>query len=257
MLTPKGLTAVTYSTGAFLDGSINDSAIRDSIGRPWIFRFEAANPSVTALLDEVGLKPSANSEATAARALSVFQDVEPLLECDLGLRASVERFVRAIHIIDSTGPGYDSSFSDPTLPFSIFISLPDERENACSLRVLEAIVHECMHLQLSCYEALDPIVNISARDVTWYSPWKKTRRKVQGILHGMYVFHVVSYLYETLIASRVLTETDSAFSHTRLSAIAGELAEVAGVEQCENLTATGVWLAKKLLVPPPECFSAV
>ena len=45
--------------------------------------------------------------------------------------------VRSVHLVESCGPGYDVSHSDPELPCSIFLSVPDGEQHV-ALRVAES-----------------------------------------------------------------------------------------------------------------------
>ena len=65
------------------------------------------------------------------------------------LYRTVVHLVRSIHLIKPESDEYDVSFSEPHIPFSIFISVPQSNNPINALRVAEAIVHETMHLQLT------------------------------------------------------------------------------------------------------------
>ncbi len=103
--------------------------------------------------------------------------------------------VRAVHLIASVGEDYDSSHSDPAILFSIFISVPSLPGRRSLLRVAEGLVHETMHLQLSLFETICPLVDGS---VDWglYSPWKQKKRQTRGIMHGLYVFGVLKWMWQ-------------------------------------------------------------
>ena len=105
------------------------------------------------------------------------------------LFTSVRFLVKSIHLIKLEDDEYDISFSEPHIPFSIFVSVPRKNSPINVLRVAEAIIHEAMHLQLTLIENVIPLVvpggNLS------YSPWKDGYRNPQGLLHGIYVFKVI------------------------------------------------------------------
>ena len=248
LLGPKGFALRRYSTADFLRVHLATPGI-DELGHTWAERVEFLSPQVCARFESVGLRFPVIREAALLGATDVFRRVKTLLEeGDSGLQASVESLVKAVHIIESNGPDYDCSFSDPEIPFSIFISIPDLTAKNREFRVFEAIVHECMHLQLTAFELQVPIVRAEGGDARSYSPWKKSLRKVQGILHGMYVFHVVAYAYSILIESGFLVPSEMTFARRRLRDIASELDEVRGIETSSALTPAGIILARMLLV---------
>jgi HEXXH motif-containing protein len=245
VLIPKGLSSRRYSTADFLQPAKAKPRIGE-LGPTWAERVEFLSPNDCTRFEGVGLRFPMDHEAELSQVASLFRDVSALMAVDASLQASVESLVKAVHILKSNGPGYDSSFSDPGIPFSIFISIPDSPERNRELRVFEAIVHECMHLQLTAFELLVPIIQSEGADARYYSPWKKSLRKVQGVLHGMYVFHVVAHAYSVLIRSRTLIPSERAFARRRLQEISNELIEVRGVETSSDLTPAGVALAQAI-----------
>ena len=92
------------------------------------------------------------------------------------LFSSVRILLRSLHVLESPGRGYDVSFSLPTLPNSIFISIPQPSEPNSVSRLTEAIVHEVLHLQLSLVERICPLVRDDAEQEFAYSPWRDERR---------------------------------------------------------------------------------
>lgn len=110
-----------------------------------------------------------------------------------GLLDTLGLLVRTVHLLEAP-IGYDVSHSDPELPFSICISLPQPGETDGVLRLAEAILHESMHLQLTMIELQVPLI---ADDLECaYSPWKHEVRPIGGLLHGLYVFAVIHQVCE-------------------------------------------------------------
>ena len=97
--------------------------------------------------------------------------------------------VRSLHIIDPMADDTDVSFSDPTMPFSIFVSAPPTWSDVASLRVAESILHESMHLQLTLVESVVSLV--VPQGSMYYSPWRDEPRNAEGILQALYVFAVI------------------------------------------------------------------
>lgn len=94
-----------------------------------------------------------------------------------------------MHVAVPEGPDYDVSYSDPDVPFSIFVGVTKATGPVADLRLAESILHECMHLQLTLVENVLPLV--ADAGVTHPSPWQRRMRPAGGVLHGIYVFAVI------------------------------------------------------------------
>ena len=105
------------------------------------------------------------------------------------LGQSIQMLVKSIHLLRPDGPTMDTSFSEPRLPFSIFVSVPPGRIEDDVSRVAEAIVHEAMHLQLSLVERQVPLIGNSRIEI--FSPWRGEIRDASGLLHALYVFRAI------------------------------------------------------------------
>lgn len=179
------------------------------------------------------------SPSEAERARPAFEAAIDLLERVPTLAQSVGYLVRSLHVL-SAGPEFDVSYSDPEVPFSIFVSIPRENEAHARMRLAEQIVHESMHLQLTLIERAIPMV--SPTDIRLYSPWQGRPRSVQGLLHGLYVFGVISAFFEAL--NPHLATADRHFAKRRCSQIASEIASVQDITS--TLTRHGRELALRL-----------
>ena len=127
------------------------------------------------------------------------QEVADVLGTVDGLVDTVGLLVRTVHLLEAP-IGFDVSHSDPELPFSIFVSLPQPGEPDGVARLAEAIVHESMHLQLTMIELHLPLI---ADDLKCgYSPWKQEVRPISGLLHGLYVFAVIHQVCERSVGSQ-------------------------------------------------------
>jgi HEXXH motif-containing protein len=245
-LCPKGMEWNTYSTESFLRPNVSQTR-PENASFDWCDRLENTADLTAQLLRGLRLKPVTLSGPADLEAREMLHRADELLRNVPDVRASVQAFVRAIHVIGSAGLDYDCSFSDPNIPFSIFVSIPAARGRQRELRMMEAVVHECMHLQLSASETLLPIVGPDSGGATWHSPWKKEPRKLQGVLHGMYVFHVLAYVYSALLHRRALSGADETFACARLVGINNELEQVRGVESSPAFTDAGAGLAAAIL----------
>ena len=97
--------------------------------------------------------------------------------------------VRSLHVIDSDGDETDVSFSDPSMPFSVFVSVPRTRSEITGLRIAEAILHESMHLHLTLLAQVAPLVQPQGK--MYYSPWRNEQRDSEGIIQALYVFSAI------------------------------------------------------------------
>ena len=159
---------------------------------------------------------------------------------------TVRNLVWSVVPIAVAGTAYDSSYSDPTVPFSIFLGVhaPDARIPA--IRLAEGILHETMHLQLSLVEDLVPL--ISGNDDRGYSPWQRTPRSTQGLLHGLYVFRVIQDWLSALISGQRLRGETLIHAQKRIDQIESDCAELTGLPSSDELTAAGKSLAVALAV---------
>lgn len=183
-------------------------------------------------------------------AAALFDNAVDLLAAGPGLREAIEALVQRVHPLVPSGPGYDSSHSDPELPFSIFVSIPDGQP-AAALRLAESILHEAMHLQLSLVEAREPLVRQpqpSERAATGYSPWQDTERPIGGLVHGLFVFRVIFDWLGALSASRPHDRDIAHYATRRGIEIRQEVESLGDLAASPALTAPGKrlvsdWLA--------------
>ncbi len=161
------------------------------------------------------------------------------------LDTCIQEVVWRCHLVLPPDDSYDVSFSDPNVPFSIFISAPKQPSRTSILRVAENIVHEAMHLQLTLFEAVHPLID-STSDWSMYSPWKKQSRPAQGILHGFYVFAVLRWLWsQTLIGSK--NSEDRMFAQRRIVDIENEIDAVRELQESPALTSEGKTFLSRLV----------
>ncbi|WP_426409236.1 aKG-HExxH-type peptide beta-hydroxylase [Bradyrhizobium ganzhouense] len=159
------------------------------------------------------------------------------------LIASILHLVRVIHIVRPPDPAYDVSHSDPQVPFSVFVSLPEDETERGRLRLAEEILHEAMHLQLTLLEGHTPLVK--RPEAARYSPWKRMARPIQGVMHGLYVFGVIDAFLEVVEGS-----CDSQTIHyvrDRRAQIAEEVTEATSPVFREDLTDVGTLLLNAIV----------
>lgn len=159
------------------------------------------------------------------------------------LYTSVCSLVRSIHLIKPEDDEYDVSFSEPFIPFSIFVSVPKINTPINALRMAEAIVHEAMHLQLTLIENIVELVVPGGKLV--YSPWKEEYRTAQGILHAIYVFRVITEFYNQ-ISHYLSSRKYKNYLFNRQKLISEQVALVSKFELFSDLTEYGIAFTNRL-----------
>jgi len=162
------------------------------------------------------------AESGLAEALSRALELIALVP---SLYGSSSQLIRCVHLLQSNAEDFDISFSDPGLPFSIFVSVPGQYSSNASLRLAEAVIHESMHLQLSLLEKITPIAG--PQPSKYYSPWKRSDRDASGVLHALYVFTVVDAWLERLPSSALN------YSRGRQDEIARQVSKIASFESAD------------------------
>ena len=158
---------------------------------------------------------------------------------------AVRSLVWSITPVGVESRDYDTGYSDPALPFSIFIGAHAVSDQVPSIRLAEGVLHETMHLQLSLIEDSVPLVGGSGE--SRYSPWQKRERPTQGLLHGIYVFRVVQDWLRVIAAGPIMAGVDLAHAQLRISQIDEECAELIDFAASDDLTPEGRILAAALV----------
>lgn len=256
LLRPLGLDRAGYGTARMVErdaeaprkvvGSLN-------VGRAGVdgsMLVEVLPQATAEAFAEAGLRFADDDVARSPAALETLQDAMDRYLCRMpGLAASVASLARILHVMLAEGDDYDTSHSEPDLPFSIFVSVPDPGRPDARLRVVESIVHETMHLQLTLVERRVPLLDASAPPARSFSPWRGTMRDAAGVLHALYVFRVIERFWASVAAH----DPDPAavrFATRRREEIAGQVAEVADFRHCPALTPSGRSLVGHLLGEP-------
>lgn len=197
---------------------------------------------------KAGISFYSRHEVLNTTMLSCLEDALSLINSVPDLMGTVSSLVCMLHPIKPVNIDYDFSFSEPHVPFSIFISVPSQRIVNDALRVAEAVVHETMHLQLSLIEKEVKLVNLA--DFEFFSPWRKENRPAQGVLHAIYVFKGIDSFIKQLLAYPLPTETLN-YMIARRRKIARELRRVRSFSNSSALTKVGTQLVKKFCEPSP------
>ena len=244
-----GLTRATYSTQRFLfSAQARDEAAVSAIpvGGGNLLVCESPSAELAHYCEDRGLTLAGSADA--ARAIELVEGaLSRVIETFPCLRSAVSELAWRCHIVIAPNDDYDVSFSDPAIPFSVFVSAPNRNKPSSILRVAESLVHETMHLQLSFFESLCPLTNA---DATWssYSPWKQERRPAQGVLHGLYVFSVLRWVW-LRVSQDASCRNEHEFARRRVSQIDEELFEARAIKESPALTEAGRHFVRNLYIP--------
>lgn len=174
-------------------------------------------------------------------ALTLLGIVPDVLDC-------VALLVRGITVLESTSPKIDVSYSHPKVPFSIMVSICEERSLVASARVAEAILHEAMHLRLSIIQKLIELTRLDeGNNKKYYSPWKSELRPANGVLHGIFVFGAIHAFFREL-ATLSIDSKLAEFANQRMKEISIEFEEVKEFRKSDSLSTTGKYLVRQLLI---------
>ena len=167
-----------------------------------------------------------------------------LIRTVLPLQGTVAGLCRSLHVLAASGTDVDVSCSDPSLPFSVFVSCPPATERNRVERMAENIVHEALHLQLTLVETIESLVIDVPNEPPVFSPWRNEPRNVRGLVHAVYVFGNIRHLWECVAAE--LPESSS-FAQSRIDTIDSEMGTAKHLLGSRTLTATGRRLATSFL----------
>ena len=188
--------------------------------------------------EELGLDFATSDDIANTRALDCIREAMSILARVPSLRDTVFQLVKVIHILRAQGDEYDVSHSDPVVPFSVFVSVPDRHSPYHSVRVAESIIHEAMHLQLTLLE--NTVSLVFPTEGKYYSPWMGTYRSPRGILHGLYVFAVIYSFFNKLTWLPNSPATIRGYIQKRQCQIAMEVSGIAQIRSCVDLTRAGI-----------------
>ena len=194
---------------------------------------------------EMGLTFYSRAELTTPSIFDCLQDAVHILAHVPTLQKTAGSLVRVCHILKPEDDHYDVSHSDPYVPFSIFVSVPQKRKANCELRIAESIVHEAMHLQLTLLEQALPLICPS--DEAYFSPWKGEFRSPQGILHALYVFRVIDQFLEQLLTLSIWSSESVDYMRNRRTEVEQQIRHVKPFADCSALTELGTYLVRRLL----------
>ena len=252
LLSPCGLDFESYGTARMMARSAK-------VGRRIAARVESPDATVSGvmLLECLPVKVVAELDAVG---LSLAEVDDDAMDASVGalrqawcwthdvwreLSASVAYLVRCVHLIEAPSPDLDCSYSNPDLPFSVFLSVADHGIRGRIERLMEALVHEAVHLQLSLIERRLQLVESEWAGRSAFSPWRRGQRSVRGVLHALQVFVVVQRLWQRA-ARRAPRGLDGGFAEARVRAIRDEVAGAGELAASPGLSPRGRALARQL-----------
>ena len=212
------------------DSGVNVELLPEEVARRW--RNLGLEFAADADMSDMGFP------ATLVSSLDLVRKVLPL-------QGTIAGLCRSLHLLVASGRDFDVSYSDPSLPFSVFVSCPPATERNRVERLAENIVHEALHLQLTLVECVESLVIDIPGETPVFSPWKNEWRSARGLMHAVYVFGNLRCFWKRVAAD--LPESSS-FARTRVEMIDGELDAAKQLVTSRFLTAMGRRLARSYLV---------
>ena len=159
--------------------------------------------------------------------------------------ATVCSLTRSLHLLDTTDYQVDVSFSEPKMPFSVFVSVPGPGVQDGIFRVAEAMIHEAMHLQLTLTEGFVPLVEPT--EGTYFSPWRNEYRTPGGVLHALYVFRVIDAFFEAVLTNGPDSESLRCHAFKRRAEITQQIELIRDFRECPSLTDAGTAFVSRML----------
>ena len=236
-----------YSTARHTDGlhpivlhtfDIVDSPLESTV------KIELLPEAIRRRWRDVGIQFASKSDFADIGVVDLLTSSLNLVRKVPSMHGTVAAMCRSLHVLAASESDVDVSYSDPTVPFSVFVSFSGPTEGNRVERLAESIVHEALHLQLTLVEGIEPLVVESPSDALVFSPWKNEHRSVHGLMHGVYVFANLRCFWKQVATH--LPEVSS-FALTRIGVIDRELEAARQLEVSPLLTAMGRRLATSYL----------
>jgi len=239
-----GLALSNYGTSRVIARSVHAPRnVVAYLSTSWAI--EVLDESFARYYKDAGIVFYTVDEISCTNLLKCVEDAIHLIKRVPTLHATVDTLVKSLHLIKPADDDYDVSFSEPQIPFSIFVSVPQQQISTTALQIAEAVVHEAMHLQLTLIEQNVPLTISTSEQ--YYSPWRKEYRDAQGILHALYVFRVIDRFLEQLALIGRSTDDVMEYIHDRRYDIGKQISEIQSFHQCPALTRVGACFVQRLI----------
>ena len=248
--TDCGIDTSNYGSARVINGSSQTE--RDVVGYLAAPISEAQNriiveclrPCLAERYRDCGLEFYLPSEIVRLGLCQILNRAMQIISSVQGAAASVSAVLSTVHILKPESPQCDVSYSEPILPFSIFVGVDPEVRLNRDIRVAEGILHECMHLQLSLIEDITPLV--ADNNENYLSPWRQTVRPTSGVLHALYVFRVIQDFFGAILTSANIGQDERNYAKRRIEEIDAEVDQVEDLSSSQDLTAAGSALVERL-----------
>ena len=237
----------SYSTSRCLDGSnphilytieCSGHAVDSAVSVEWL------SPVLAARWENIELRFASEADLSDMEFRQILVSSLDFIGMDQPLEGTVAGLCRSLHVLVASGNDFDTSYSDPSLPLSVFVSCPLPAERNRVERLVESIVHEALHLQLSLVERVQPLVIDDPDEEPVFSPWKDEWRSVRGLMHAVYVFGNLRSFWKGVTSKR---PESSSFAQARIRTIDVEMASAVHLASNKSLTAAGRRLATSFL----------
>jgi len=253
LLNRSGLTPAAYTTERFLlsDPTFtqqNKAKLEPIPSTPYskyAISIEQLDKRFCEKYISLGLKFFPLNNASLPRIIKVLSKALEEIRRVPSLAESIQTLVRSVHILEPPDQNIDCSYSDPEIPFSIFLSIPAEETGNCYLRVAESLIHEAMHLQLTLMARNILLLNSDINK--YHSPWLNTPRPANGILHGIYVFRVIYDYFGQLLENNLLEGHKAAHARNRRAEISEQLSSLRNFFDAPELASEGRVLVSNML----------
>lgn len=175
-------------------------------------------------------------EAELDGALALLEAAAP------GTRAEMVTTARYLSPIRSRSPSSGlPSFSSPAFPGVVFVGvLRSEAVVTDARHLAELCFHEHLHNRLYLLDELQPLTRpTSLAGELYFSPWRRAMRPTLAILHAIYVFARLAWLWRQVEALPVKSALRE-FATERMLDETGELSDSAAqLQGSQELTPTG------------------
>ena len=227
---PVVLDTIHHSGPTSLDSGIQVELLSRKVAKRW---------------REVDIELAAEVDIDHSQFSKLLLEALDLVRTVLPLYGTVAGLCRSLHLLVPPGRGFDTSYSDPSLPFSVFVSCPEESESDRVERFAENVVHEALHLQLTLVERSQPLISGTPCEQTFFSPWRSSWRDVRGVIHAVYVFSNLRHFWNHVAAQG---SESSTFARLRVEVINQELDAARHLAASPFLTEMGRRLVESHMV---------
>lgn len=236
-----------YSTSRFLGGAdaeilgvLDTGASSVDLG----LSIELLSPTLADRWRSIGLRFATRAEIEKLELQKTLVKSLDLVRVVGSLQGTVSSLCRSLHPLLAPDTKVDVSYSDPDVPFSIFVSSPPDTERNAVERLAESLVHEALHLQLSLVEYAEPLITDASEGKQVFSPWAGEGRTIRGLLHAVYVFGNIRFFWKQIVSN---VPDSASFARMRIATINEEMGRAVHLARSDWLTVKGQRLANSFL----------